>query len=168
MAKRVLVVYGSKHGATAEIAERIGATLRAAGLGVDVADARQAAAPAGYDAVVLGSAVYIGAWRREAARYLTQHEAALQGLPVWLFSSGPTQEGDPAELAGEFGFPKRLRPVADRIAPRNLAIFHGVNDLAKLSGIERWMMKQAKAQAGDFRDWAAIEAWARGIVTALA
>jgi hypothetical protein len=30
------------------------------------------------------------------------------------------------------------------------------------------MMKQAKAQAGDFRDWAAIEAWARGIVTALA
>lgn len=167
MAKRVLVVYGTKYGATAEIAARIGVTLRTAGLQADVADARQAPAPAGYDAVVLGSAVYIGAWRREAARYLTRHEAALQGLPVWLFSSGPTQEGDPAELAGEFGFPKRLRPVADRIAARDTAIFHGVNDLAKLSGLDRWMMGRVKAQVGDFRDWTAIEAWARGIAASL-
>jgi menaquinone-dependent protoporphyrinogen oxidase len=33
---RVLVTYGTKHGATAGIAEKIGAVLREAGLGVDV------------------------------------------------------------------------------------------------------------------------------------
>jgi menaquinone-dependent protoporphyrinogen oxidase len=33
---RVLVAYGTRHGATAEIAEAIGKTLRTAGLEVDV------------------------------------------------------------------------------------------------------------------------------------
>lgn len=38
MDKKILVAYGSKRGSTAEIAERIGETLRQKGLQVDVLD----------------------------------------------------------------------------------------------------------------------------------
>lgn len=167
METRVLVAYGTKYGATAGIAEKIGQVLRAAGLTVDVKPAGQAGDPAAYDAVVLGSAVYIGRWRKEAARYLKTHEAALAQRPVWLFNSGPLGQGNAAEQAGELGFPKSLRPIADRIAVRDVAVFFGAVDLDRLNPLERWMLKNVKSPSGDFRDWDAIAAWAAGIAAAL-
>lgn len=167
MDKRVLVVYGTKYGATAEIAEKIGQVLREAGLAVDVQAADRAGDPSGYQAVVLGSAVYIGQWRKEAAKYLTAHEAALASRPVWLFSSGPTGQGDPVELTQGWRFPAKLQPVADRIRPRDVALFHGAADPDKLNFFYRWMLKNVKAPIGDFRDWAAISAWAAGIADEL-
>jgi len=32
---------------------------------------------------------------------------------------------------------------------------------------EKWVLKRVKAQAGDFRDWAAINKWATGIADEL-
>jgi menaquinone-dependent protoporphyrinogen oxidase len=54
----ILVAYASKHGATQEIAERIAETLRATGGTVEVRPVESAGELAGYDAFVLGSAVY--------------------------------------------------------------------------------------------------------------
>lgn len=167
METRVLVAYGTKYGATAGIAEKIGQVLREAGLAVDVQPAGQAGDPAAFGAVVLGSAVYIGRWRKEAARYLKTHEAALAQRPVWLFNSGPLGQGNAAEQAGELGFPKSLRPIADRIAVRDVAVFFGAVDLDRLNPLERWMLKNVKSPSGDFRDWDAIAAWAAGIAAAL-
>ncbi|MCL4505492.1 MAG: flavodoxin domain-containing protein [Chloroflexi bacterium] len=94
MNNKVLVAYATKYGATAEIAEKIGQTLRSAGLQVDVVPANKVGNPGAYDAVVLGSAVYVGGWRKEAVAFLEANEAALKTRPVWFFSSGPTGEGD--------------------------------------------------------------------------
>jgi menaquinone-dependent protoporphyrinogen oxidase len=167
MATQVLVAYATKYGATAGIAEMIGQVLQEAGLDVDVKQVDQAGDPTAYQAVVLGSAVYIGRWRKEAARYLQAHEKALAQRPVWLFNSGPLGEGDAAELAGDLGFPKGLRPIADRIQPRDIVVFHGAVDLQKLNPLERWMFKNVKSPIGDFRDWDAIDAWATGIAEEL-
>jgi menaquinone-dependent protoporphyrinogen oxidase len=167
MATRVLVAYATKYGATEGIAEKIGQVLREAGFAVDVKPAEQAGDPAAYQAVVLGSAVYIGKWRKEAARYLKDHEKTLAQRPVWLFNSGPLGEGDAAEQAGDLGFPKTLRPIADRIEARDIAVFFGAVDLDKLNPLERWMFKNVKSPIGDFRDWNAITAWATGIAAAL-
>ena len=167
MDRQVLVAFGTKYGATAEIAEKIGEVLREAGLPTDVLPADRVGDLSAYKAVVLGSAVYIGQWRKEAAKYLTAHEAALAGRPVWLFSSGPTGEGDPVELVQGWRFPAKLQPVADRIQPRDVALFHGASDPDKLSFFHKWMLKNVKAPIGDFRDWAAITAWATGIADAL-
>jgi menaquinone-dependent protoporphyrinogen oxidase len=167
MENRVLVVYGTKYGATAGIAEKIGQVLREAGLAVDVMPAGQAGDPSAYQAVVLGSAVYIGKWRKEAANYLKAHEKALAQRPVWLFNSGPLGEGDAAEQAGDMGFPKGLRPIADRIKVRDVAVFFGAVDLEKLNPLERWMFKNVKSPIGDFRDWNAIADWAAGIAATL-
>ena len=167
METRVLVVYGTKYGATAGIAEKIGQVLQDAGLAVDVKRADQAGDASAYQAVVLGSAVYIGRWRKEAVNFLKTNEQALAQQPVWIFNSGPLGEGDAAEQSGDLGFPKGLRPIADRIKVRDVAVFFGAVELAKLNPLERWMFKNVKSLIGDFRDWDAITAWAIGIAEAI-
>ena len=166
MSTHVLVVYGSKHGATKEIAEKIGQVLRDGGLTVDVKDAKQVGSPASYGAVVLGSAVYIGAWRKEAAAFLTDNADALAKLPVWIFSSGPTGEGDPKELVQGQLVPPKLEPIVSQIQPRDIAVFHG-SSATKMGFLEKWIVKKVSGAEGDFRDWEMITAWAESIAGAL-
>ncbi len=167
MSDRILVAYGSKHGMTAEIAERIGKIIRDAGFEADVSPAGTAKSPADYRAVILGSGVYAGMWRRPAAKYLKAREAELAKKPVWLFSSGPTGSGDLEKLLSGWNFPGGLRAVAERIKPRGIVVFRGAFDEGQASFFEKWIMKKVKAESGDFRDWPAIEAWARDIATTL-
>jgi len=167
MQTQVLVVYGTKYGATAEIAEKIGELLREAGLQADVLPADRVSDLTPYQAVVLGSAVYMGKWRDEAATFLEENEKALAERPVWLFSSGPAGEGDPVELMKGWRFPEAQQPIADRVQPRDIAFFHGVLDTKKLSLPEKLIIKGINAPIGDFRDWEAITSWARAIAEAL-
>jgi menaquinone-dependent protoporphyrinogen oxidase len=163
MGNKVLVVYASKYGNTAEIAERIGDVLREAGLQTDVISAKQVKKSTDYQAVVLGSAAYIGMWRKEAASFLKANEMDLVQKPVWLFSSGPTGEGDLEVMLEGWKLPSGLQTVANRIQPCDIAVFRGAVDLKKLNGFERWMMNRVQAAEGDFRDWENIIAWAKGI-----
>ncbi len=167
MDKQVLVAYATKYGATAEIAEKIGQVLRQAGLRADVLPADGVSDLSAYKAVVLGSAVYIGQWRKEAVKFLKANEAMLVERSVWLFSSGPTGEGDPVELTQGWQFPGKLQPIADRIGPRDIAVFHGAVDVKRLNFIEKWMLNNVKAPVGDFRDWEAITSWAAAIAADL-
>ena len=167
MHARVLVAYASKYGATAEIAEKIGEVIRSAGPVVDVLPAGRVSDLTPYEAVVLGSAVYVGQWRKQAVRFLKANEKKLSALAVWLFSSGPTGEGDPAELLKGWRFPEGQQPLADRIQPKGIAVFHGAIDSKKLGFVETRMIKMVKASLGDFRDWRAITAWAVSTADAL-
>src|SRR3954454_11475137 len=58
----VLVTYASKHGATTEIAEALGRELWARGVRAEVRSADEVDGVSAYDAVVLGSAIYMGKW----------------------------------------------------------------------------------------------------------
>lgn len=167
MDKQVLVAYATKYGATAEIAEKIGQVLGQAGLRTDVLPTDRVSDLHSYKAVVLGSAVYIGRWRKEAATFLKANEKVLAEQLVWLFSSGPTGEGNPVELTQGWYFPKALQPIADRIRPRDIAVFHGAINMKKLNLIEKWMINKVKAPLGDFRDWDAITSWAAAIADVL-
>ena len=167
MNTQVLVAYATKYGATAEIAEKIGQVLRQAGLRTDVLPTDRVNDLTPYNAVVLGSAVYIGLWRKEAATFLKANEKALAERPVWLFSSGPMGEGEPVELTKGWRFPKALQPIADRIRPRDIAVFHGAVDVGKLNFVEKWMTKKTETPIGDFRDWDVITSWATAIADVL-
>ena len=167
MSITVLVAYASKYGSTREIAEKIGLVLKDAGFAVDVLPADRVTDVGPYRAVVLGSAVYIGGWRKAAARFLKANEKALAGKPLWLFSSGPTGRGDPVELVKGWRFPKALQHIADRVRPLEVVVFQGAAFPEKLGTIGRWMMKNVKAPLGDFRDWDAISAWAGSIAARL-
>lgn len=164
MDKRILVTYASKYGATKEIAEKIGAVLCQSGLQADVIPVERVRDLAQYQAVILGSGVYVGQWNKEAATFLQANEKALAERQVWLFSSGPTGEGDPVDLLDGWRLPAALRPVAGRIGPRDTAVFHGSINPNKLNFIEKWMIKNiVKKPFGDFRDWDSIERWAGSV-----
>ena len=167
MEKKVLVAYATKYGATGEIAEKIGQVLKEAGLSVDILPAERADDLTPYQAVVLGSAVYAGMWLKEAVTFLTANEKQLSERLVWLFSSGPTGEGDPVELMKGWRFPEAQQPIADRIQPRDISFFFGEIDTKKLNFAEKLIVKGIKAPTGDFRDWEAIAAWAAAIAESL-
>jgi menaquinone-dependent protoporphyrinogen oxidase len=167
MEKKVLVTYASKYGATAEIAEKVGDAIRQSGLAVDVVPAKDINDVTPYTAVVLGSAAYIGRWRKEAVKFLETQEKLLSERPVWLFCSGPTGEGDPVQMMQGWIYPKSLQPVIDRIKPRDITVFHGAINAKKLNFLERMAIKNVKAPLGDFRDWKAITSWASGIASTL-
>ncbi len=167
MNTQVLVTYATKNGSTAEIAEKIGQVLSQAGLHTDVLPADRVSNLSSYKAVILGSAVYMGGWRKEAVKFLKTNEKVLAEQMVWLFSSGPTGKGDPAELTKGWRFPKGLQPIADHIQPRDIAVFHGAINIEKLNFIEKWMINNVKAPLGDFRDWDAITSWATTIADVL-
>ena len=86
MGKKILVIYASKYRATAEIAEKIGEVLRQAGLHTDVLPVKQVRDLTAHEAVILGSAVYIGQWRKDAIKFLRANEQTLAERSVWLFS----------------------------------------------------------------------------------
>ncbi|MEJ2751878.1 MAG: flavodoxin domain-containing protein [Candidatus Promineifilaceae bacterium] len=167
MSEKVLVTYATKYGATAEIAEKIAEVLRANDLSTDVMDVKKVKDLAPYSAVVLGSAVYIGRWRKEAVKFMEDNEEALAARDVWIFSSGPTDEGDPVELVKGWTLPEKLEPVAERIQPHDIAVFHGDLDPEKMNFIERTMIKNIKVPTGDFRDWDMITAWATAVAGTL-
>ena len=167
MNNQVLVAYASKYGATKEIAEKIGQALREEGLSTDVQPAERVGDLTPYHAVVLGSAVYAGRWRKEAATFLKSKENELAERQVWLFSSGPTGKGDAVELMKGWRFPEALQPIADRIQPRDIAFFHGALDKKKLNLIEKLIVRSFKVLIGASRDWELIAAWAGAIAAAL-
>ena len=168
MDRNILVTYASKYGATEEIAEKIGEVLRQAGLQADVLPVDGIRDLNPYKAVILGSAVYIGKWHKEAAEFLQTNEKILANRPVWLFSSGPTGEGDPVELLEGVRLPAALQPVADRIQPRDIAVFHGYINPDKINFIEKWAIKSlVKKPVGDFRDWDSIVTWSTTIADTL-
>jgi menaquinone-dependent protoporphyrinogen oxidase len=159
---RVLVSAATRHGSTAEVAAAIARVLAASGLAVDVAAPDTVADVTGYDAVVIGSAVYYGRWLPTALDLIRRSRQALPALPVWLFSVGPIGARPPA--SGEIAFAKEL---VSRTKARGHRTFPGRLDRARLGWIERLIMTVMNAPSGDFRDWPAISGWAHAIAADL-
>ena len=88
--------------------------------------------------------------------------------PVWLFSSGPTGKGDPLELTKGWKFPTKLKPIIERIKPRDVSIFRGAIDTKELDFLEKFgIIRIVKAPVGDFHDWDTITAWVNAIAKEL-
>jgi len=155
----VLVAYASKHGSTQGVAEAIGAVLQESGRQADVLPISAGPDPAGYEAVVLGSAIYYGSWLDDAYAFCERHRAALAQRPLWLFSVGPlgTEVEDKAEQ------PHDIDELRQELRPRDHRVFFGALDREGLGFKERMVVKAVRAPEGDFRDWDEIRAWATGI-----
>jgi menaquinone-dependent protoporphyrinogen oxidase len=162
MSRRVLVAYASKMGATAGIAEGIGAEIRQHGHLVDVLDVRQVRSIAKYDAVVLGSAIYSRRWRPEAVHFLSKYADALRTRQVWLFHSGPV--GPHADQPQ--AMPKNVRRLAQRVGATPAMTFPGRLELKTAKGFLARRMA-ATELGGDVRDWDLVGAWAQDVAAAI-
>ena len=158
----VLVTVASRHGATGEMGEIIAGVLRDAGLSVDTREPQSVDSLDGYDAVVLGSAVYAGRWMGGARQFAQRHWADLRSRPVWLFASGPIGESlEPTEESSD-GI-----HLAHGLAARGYRTFAGRIDPEALSWVERTITRMVKAPDGDYRDWEAIRSFADEIAASL-
>ena len=166
MQHTVLVTYGSRHGSTRGIAERIAATLRGEGVHVTLAPVEDVHDVAGFDAVVIGSAVYATHWLGLVASFVHRHATELRRQPVWLFSSGPLSN-DPAELAD--AAPRDVTRLEHDVDARGHQVFAGAWDRGSPAvGLLEKLMHAIPAARdalpeADYRDWAAIDAYARAI-----
>jgi menaquinone-dependent protoporphyrinogen oxidase len=178
---KLLVAYSSRHGATKGIAERLAATLGEEGLDVTLRDVEDVVTVEAYDAYVIGSAAYMGRWLGPATEFVRSHRWVLAEKPVWLFSSGPIgtelvdkQGRDVLEAAR----PREFAEFETSIVPRGERVFFGAFDADAppvglgerlAAGFFKVMPADVRKAMpeGDFRDWPAIEAWAREIAVAL-
>jgi menaquinone-dependent protoporphyrinogen oxidase len=167
---KVLVAYASKTGSTKGIAEFIGEKLRERGMQVSVLEAKRVGNPEEYEAFVIGSALYMFHWMKEARQFVSRHQKILSSRPVWLFSSGPvgTEKKDAKgrnliEVSG----PKEIDELEKATNARNHRVFFGSLDPAKQGFIYRIVRKSETARKampeGDFRDWKEIESWSNTI-----
>ncbi|MDT7799647.1 MAG: menaquinone-dependent protoporphyrinogen oxidase [Actinomycetota bacterium] len=164
---KILVTVASRHGATREIAETIataaGSALTDAGVSsqIEVRDASLVTSLEGFDAVVLGSAVYMGHWLEAVTELAGRFTDELRARPVWVFSSGPV--GDhPADEPGN------AADVVMRLGARGHRLFGGKIDRHALHFPERAMVAALRVEDGDYRDWPSIRAWGREIGATLA
>ena len=165
---RVLVTAASRHGSTAEIAEAIGDVLKSRGFEVTVAPPEDVVALSEFEAVVLGSAVYMGHWLAPATGLARRIGAELAGKPVWLFYSGPI--GNPSQ---KFAQQMDVDAVDVQAAQKATGArahkrFSGKLDRHNLRGLQRVGLSLFRGLEGDFRDWKAIREWAESIADQLA
>ena len=155
---RILVTAASRYGATAEIADAMAEALGEAGHDTTVLAAGEVTDVDGYDAAVIGSAVYAGHWLDAAKQLVTSQAEALRARPVWLFSSGPI--GDPPKPAED---PVDAAEMIEASGARDHKVFAGKLDRAKLRFAEKAVVVALRAPEGDFRDFEEIRAWASDI-----
>lgn len=171
---RLLVVYASRYGSTRGIAERIAQTLSTAGHQAATAVATKGLRLEGFDACVIGSAVYMGSWLNDATELVRRNEDLLRNMPVWLFSSGPlgteTKDAQGCDVR-KSTVPKQIAEFELSFKPRGHRVFFGAFDHIKLNFAHRMVYAMPAAKQlftdGDFRDWDEIDAWATGIAEAL-
>jgi menaquinone-dependent protoporphyrinogen oxidase len=163
----LLVVYASRHGATAEIAARIATRLVDSGASVDLRLVDEVETLEPYDAVVLGAPVYDQSWPPEANAFVARNRDALAARPLWLFSVGAF--GDTKRLIGPLTHkePKGIGEIRAEIRPREYRVFQGVIHKHQWPFWSRVFFHAFGGRLGDHRDWPTIDAWADRIAAAL-
>lgn len=158
----VLVVYGTKTGCTAGIAEKIGSTLAGAGATVDVRPVGDSPSAADYDAVVVGSGVRAGNWHGTVKKWVAANADALKARPVAFFTACLTMASEPEKAEEVRAYTDPL--IAETgVTPIEIGLFAGMNEPKKFSLPERLILKAMKSPEGDFRDLEAVAEWTRGI-----
>jgi menaquinone-dependent protoporphyrinogen oxidase len=158
---RVLVTWGSKRGGTEGIARIIADELKALGVEAVLIPASDVRDVRGYDAAIIGGALYMNRWHRDARRLVARHIADLQRIPVWLFSSGPL---DASADSSDIPPPSQVEVLMERIGARGHTTFGGQLS-ADAKGFPAAAM--AKKLSGDWRNPDRIRAWTGELARAL-
>ncbi|MCE5298205.1 MAG: flavodoxin [Methanoregulaceae archaeon] len=157
--KKILVCYATRYGSTGDIARIIGKELEAAGYQVSVSPIADVQDPGNYNAIVIGSPLYMGKWLAEARDFVSRFRHPLKERPVAVFSVGYSLKDRTTEhlKSGE----DALVPVRIFINPVSTGLFPGKVDPDRMSAADRSMMKLSGATPGDFRDEDLVRSWAR-------
>ena len=157
----ILIAYATKNGSTEQVAGKVAATLSAHGLVADVRAAHDVSGIAGYDGVILGSAIYMGRLHVDARDFLHRYATLRAEVPLAIFAMGPRMLGD-RDLASSRAQLDAALAKEPAVQPFATAIFGGVFDPAK----QHFPLNHIPAS--DARDWEAIESWADAVAARFA
>jgi menaquinone-dependent protoporphyrinogen oxidase len=157
----VLVAYGSARGGTEGLAEMVGADLRSAGIDCDVLPAGKVRNLRGYDAVIVGGALYAFRWHRAARRFAKRATAQLRERPTYFFSSGPL---DDSAVKEEIPPVKGVQALMERTGARGHVTFGG-RLAPDAKGFPASAM--AKKLSGDWRDRDHVRRWTQSVASQL-
>jgi menaquinone-dependent protoporphyrinogen oxidase len=158
---RILVAYGSTHGATAELAEAVAEELGARGFTADVVNAAEVTDLDRYDAVVIGGSLYWDRWQPDARGLVERCAEPLRELPVWFFSSGPT---DGSAAGGSLAPVPEVQRLARSIDIAGHTTFGGLMTAAPGRLVRRLT---PATRIGDFRDRDQVTEWVARIAKTL-
>jgi menaquinone-dependent protoporphyrinogen oxidase len=163
--RRILIAYASRTGSTAEIARAVAKELEAMGFGVVVGEIDTVSSISGFDAVVIGTPVYMGNPGKSVGKFVTRFREGLGNVPVAAFAVGMApvdSKVGSVDIVRE-NLQKSLHPL------RAVAttVFAGRLDPDRMSFMDRIMTRLMGVQTGDFRDWDAIALWARNLPAVL-
>jgi menaquinone-dependent protoporphyrinogen oxidase len=158
---RILVTYGSMRGGTQGLAETVAEDLRAEGFDVDLLPPRQIRRLDGYDAVIVGGALYVSRWHRASRRFVTRHADEIRQRPAYFFSSGPL---DDSASRGDIPPVKGVQELMAKTGVRAHVTFGG-RLRADAKGFPASAM--AKNRAGDWRDAGQVKRWTQTIASQL-
>ena len=158
---RVLVCYGSKMAGTEGIAAAMAEELRNKAFDVTLEDAHNLRSIEGFDAVIVGGALYGNRWHADAHRFVASHLTALRKVPVWIFSSGPL---DTSASTHPIAPVDEVRVLMQRMGAQGHMTFGGRLP-ADATGFPAAAM--ARKRAGDWRDTDQIRAWTDVVAAAL-
>jgi uncharacterized protein YjbI with pentapeptide repeats/menaquinone-dependent protoporphyrinogen IX oxidase len=163
MGKKVLIAYASVSGSTGEVAEAIGKIVAEEEVTVQVSHIKNVEDVSGYSAVVIGSSIRAGRWLPEAFQFLETHRETLSRVPVAYFTTCLTMVSDTEDSRRTvLAYMEPVQQTAPEIKPVGLGLFAGSFDPQRPS-----IMQIKDAPQGDYRDWTAIQAWAKEIRPAL-
>ncbi len=168
---KALVIYGTRGGATKQIADEIGKVLGEQGYAVTVENAKRSRGldVNTFDLVVVGSSVWATMWKWQATRFIKRNSKKLAGKKIALFSSG-LLGNDPAKAEEADKSIEKTASKFPTIKPLALAYFGGFVDFEHPKLFARpisMAMKKDLEKKGqdtskpyDTRDFVAIRKWA--------
>jgi menaquinone-dependent protoporphyrinogen oxidase len=191
MMKKILVAYATMAGSTADVARAVADEISKSGVHVDVLPLKDVRGLDSYDGVVVGAPMIMG-WHRDAQKFLKKNKDVFRRIPFAVFvmamsltqteevNAGdslifvdpdlpkpPVNEAKPSFRERYATISNYLKPVFQAthpVKPASIGFFGGRLDYGRL----KWWavlfaMLIIQAQAGEHRNWEAIQVWAAGI-----
>lgn len=167
---KALIVYGTRGGATKQIADEMGKVLGGQGYAVTVKDAGDTRGidVSAFGLIIVGSSVWMGSWKKEAVAFVRKNAGVLNGKKVALFSSGIAGD-DPANMDEANKCTAKTASQFPAVKPLATAYFGSYIDFNNPSLFVRLMssgLKKGYESKGidtskpvDRRDWDAIRRW---------
>ena len=184
MTKKVLIVYGTRYGATQSTSEEIAKVLREEGLEIKVVNIKKEKVKdiSPYDLVIVGSGMQMGKWTGEPENFLKQFQKELGNKKLAIFVSSAAQALLEYEKKAEEIENNRKQYLEQKAAkydlhPVSMVILGGVWDFNKMNllfrktlasfkpRIEAAGFKEIEPGLYDTRDWNAIRTWAKELAT---
>lgn len=182
MSKKVLIVYGTRYGATESTSQEIAKVLREAGLDATVINAGKDKVKdvSTYDMVIVGSGMQMAKWTGAAENFLKKYQKELAKMKMAIFVSSAAEAMLKFDKNDEELEKARKSYLDDKAAmyglsPVSMVIFGGVWDFNKMNFIFKKTLAPFKIKLGeagikeeksglyDTRDWDYIRNWAKEI-----